>query len=238
MRLVPERIGRHEGQRHQEGRSAADQHRVSRHRRADRRRRLLDRHAMRRSPRPSCGARHRSSLWPVEARAAPASEGRSPGRGAGPAIGRLIVTVVPSSGALSIVIVPSWSVTSPLTSDRPRPVPSMLPRIVVLHLHERLADPREIVGGDADARIATPRNAGASRSARAPIATVPPSGVNLMALETRLISICCTARRSAWISPTSRRELDREGDPLGAGLEAQHRVAHVRPRRRSGTARR
>ena len=39
------------------------------------------------------------------------------------------------------------------------------PRIVVLDLHERLADPGEIVGADADAGVAHPEDAGASRTA-------------------------------------------------------------------------
>ena len=47
--------------------------------------------------------------------------GRFAGRPFGPLTGRLIVTVVPSPGMLSIDMVPSCSATSPLTSDRPRP---------------------------------------------------------------------------------------------------------------------
>ena len=63
------------------------------------------------------------------------------------------VTVVPSPSLLCTLISPSCKPTRPFTIDRPRPVPSCRRSIGLAGLEERIADPLEVVGGDADAGI-------------------------------------------------------------------------------------
>ncbi len=72
----------------------------------------------------------------------------------GPSSGMRTSTTVPCPGTLLILRSPPCSPTSPLTVARPRPVPSWLARVIVLHLAERLAEGLEIRFGNADARIA------------------------------------------------------------------------------------
>ena len=50
----------------------------------------------------------------------------------------------------------------------------------------------------------------------APMTMLPPCGVNLIAFETRLISICWTARLSAWTSAVSGETSTLRSSPLAA----------------------
>ena len=117
---------------------------------------------------------------------APPTSGLSPIRGRG----RSAMNTVPSPGALETVISPPKAWTSSRQMDRPRPVPPYL-RVVEASACSNL----EKILAACSAVMPMP----VSRTLRrrpspAPIAAkvtnTPPSPVNLMALETRLSTIC------------------------------------------------
>lgn len=122
--------------------------------------------------------------------------------------GKRTRTVVPRSRALSISSDPPCNSTSALVSGRPSPVPSW----------RRVNDPPTWTKGSkavAMSSAAMPIPVSETRIKRpspgstlAVKATVPPEGVNLIAFESRLISICFSLRSSA----------RNEGSPSGSSL--------------------
>src|SRR5215472_4265013 len=81
--------------------------------------------------------------------------------------------------------------------DRKTEAGPIVPPIVgATRLEERLANPRKILLGDADAAVLD-RHHNDGAVDRGATATRPPWSVNLMAFERRLIRICLTARLSA-----------------------------------------
>ncbi len=111
-----------------------------------------------------------------------------------------------ASGALSICMEPPCSPTSPLTTARPRPEPSM-PGAALVGLEERLAKAALVLGGDADAGVLD-REQHAIHVAGPRKADAAAAGVNLMAFRSRLMSICLQAGWSAQAgggSPARRR---------------------------------
>ncbi len=82
---------------------------------------------------------------------------------------------------------------------------------------EAVGEVGQLVGRDARPLSATTRTAPPRAPGLTPRRTVPPDGVNLIALDTRLSTAWASRTGSAWTPPTSRRARGRSPPPSAAG---------------------
>ena len=109
--------------------------------------------------------------------------------------GKATVTLVPTQSRFRSPGVPPCSSTSSLVSGRPRPVPSYSAVELAVELAERRQRARDVFRRRCRCRCRRPRpRRRRRRCARRRCVTVPPRGVNLTALDSRLSRIWLDAR--------------------------------------------
>src|SRR6185437_12942537 len=144
-------------------------------------------------------------------------------------------TVVPSPSTDSSVASPPCRVLSALTSARPRPVPSLArtcsPSTCSKGLPSLSRSLAEMPTPESATEISMPRS---SRTALR--RTSPPRGVYLIALVSRLMSICFTARLSAKIVPLLVPIASRRATPARSACSLTKRNADSAVSARSNTS--